>query len=320
MKKILTSLTITFLLQAVMIAQTEEATIKENNVVKDSLIKMTENSTPAILKQDSAYTETTDGNSIFETSSFGDPPASGMDGNDPKLNDTKTKTNAPVNYGEKFCDVKVMDGKVVVENYFVNGEKNNYEVNNLLLKSEEMKNLQIIYIRESDMIYLRGDHGLYYVKFFVDGAIKNVEVAGLGFPTLISSKFVKGNDNSLIVFTTEKTIAIVKVGEWPPQTFAHDGSEFFTHKGAVYEDLAKGIIVATTPTTLFVKVKDKIQVINYNLQFGEGPALEKPIIDLEGVHIRIRDLTMSGDGTTFKIIIDPATMKMGICEESVSFR
>jgi len=219
-------------------------------------------------------------------------------------NPTDTGTNAPKIYGEKFCDVKVMDGKVVVENYVVNGEKIN-SVADLKFKNFDMKNLQIIYMKDKNIVFLQGDHGICKIKFSVDGsAVTN----GLQIPSLVSPKFVKSNDNSVIAFTSEKTLFVANVGDWPPQQFAHDGSEFFTHQGAVYDDPAKGIFIATTPTTLFVKVAEKINVINYDLQFGEGPPFVDPKITSEKGMLVIKDPSMPDQ----YMLYDPINLTIGL--------
>lgn len=257
-----------------------------------------------------AFTPPTSGASTFDITNAGDPPK--VTGTGP---DVKTATNAPKIYGEKFCDVRIADGKIIVENYVANGNKFEDELALSNLKIKYMKNLQIVYIKDKNIVYLRGDYGIYSVTFDVKGDKCHIVGEGYAIPRLVSSTFVKSSDNSTIVFTEEKSMIIFKVGEWPPALFNHDGSEFFTHEGAVYEDAAKKINVASTPTTLFVKSGEQIFIIKYDDRLGPGPALENPILDkylYEGREtVRIRDPSMPGQ----YMVLDPKNGTLGLFNE-----
>ena len=258
----------------------------------------------------------TSNSNTFDMSKAGDPPKVTGTGSDPNLSEknptyTKAPTNAPKIYGEKFCDVKLANDKVVLDNVHINGKIASFGELNIEIKLKDMSNLQIIYMKNVNAVVLRGDHGLCTLKISEENGRIYVEGGGYYIPELVGSIFVKSSDDKILSFPSEKSLFVFENGAWPPVTHAHDGSEFFTHKGAVYEDAVKGILVASTPTTALFSING----IQYPWTFKEltgkeqFPPLEEVFLSSEKGWIRIDSKTMkNGTGEQFKLLVDPETV------------
>ena len=227
--------------------------------------------------------------------------------------------------GEPFCDVRFEGEKVIFEN--LAGADKRLQITDILhneIGGDFNKDATIVFVKQTNSVFVHNGKLLAHYRLIKDpnalGGIKiepQLVTENNGLP--LSKTPIISKDGKLVIFSQDDGCVAYETGKRGKEAGHTFNGRLFTHSGAIYEDVEKGIFVATTPTELFVKNVDKILIADYTLQFGEGPSLEKPIIDKEGQYIRIRDPTMKGNGTQFKIMYDLKTDEIGLYKEDMSF-
>ena len=240
---------------------------------------------------------------------------------------TDTGGTAMTEIGEKFCDVEVKDGTISVFDYVFNGQKYGGEIRSDRLKPEEMQGARIFYFKDQKSFYVITDYKIVFFKLAVqNGTLR----AGIFYSAVMDNKInpesIVSKDNSFLLLSTKNQLLSLVVGGLPTDTadpiqgFSFDGSRFFTHEDAIYEDPTNGIFVATTPTTLFVHTPKGINLWEYSEMVEGMQPISHPKIDIESGWIRIRDPTIFENGISYKLLIDARadTLKCRVREESVA--
>jgi len=222
--------------------------------------------------------------------------------------------NAPIIIGEKFCDVSFEGENVIFENVSIADKDIKVSVG---LHDETNGNFQkgvtIVFVKQTNSILIHNGKLLAHYRFIKDPnkyggldleQVVIAEVKGLPF----SKSPIVSKDGSLVIFAQDDGAIIYLTEKSGKESVYGLEGKLFTHPGAVYEDVEKGIFVASTPTALFVKTGEKIIIINYNIQFGEGPAFTNPTLDKYKDKIRIRDPTMPDQ----YMRLDPLKMTIGL--------
>ena len=97
---------------------------------------------------------------------------------------------------------------------------------------------------------------------------------------------------------------------------SNDGSQIFTHDGAIYTS-SNGSIVATTPTTLLVITPNERLSNTYESLFGKGPSLKNPTISggRNPAEVFIRDETMADAKGTLRLELDLNTLNIKVTDD-----
>jgi hypothetical protein len=189
--------------------------------------------------------------------------------------------------GEKFCDIGFANGKMYVLNVKIGDKMLDFVVKLGEDADLAKKVSKIIFIKNKKMIYLCGDNFVLDYKIiedsnYINGAylqpLKRLQSADTFAKMTILE--VQPKDSKFVIFKWDGQLAVFYTffNAPPPQFAKYDGSPFFTSSNATFEDVEKGIFVATTPTGIFSITSDESFFIIINDRLGDGPPLKSPII------------------------------------------
>jgi len=209
--------------------------------------------------------------------------------------------------GEPFCDVRFEGDKIIFKNFAFTNEitEMSKEVHNETQGSFK-KQATIVYLKERHTILVHCGYCLVHLRIEKDlstGKWKDPYVSTFEADSLIANVIVP-KDGSFAMFQVGNSMLVYQTGKDRP--FSIDG-RIFTHAGAIYEDAARGVFIATTPTELFVKTRENTITYNYierglrELQmpyFIEGK--ERNVIEMRDANLK----TPAGKRVVMKIQVN----------------
>jgi hypothetical protein len=213
--------------------------------------------------------------------------------------------NAPIIFGEKFCDVRFSGKMIFFENNRILGTNLSAEMK---VHNKRMENFQkeaiIVYLKKKNTIFLH--NGLLLLQFVCEKDPTSPE--GMTLRQVSEIESINNSFDSNVVISDNEDIVIFTIGNRSlicdidnEKNDEIDGI-IFTHNEAIYNDAAAGIFVATTPTCLFVKTEEKTIEISYD-DIGL-PTMTNPTLtfNLNKKMVEMRDVVLK-NGKGEKVVI-----------------